>query len=164
MLSLGKWAEGEDGSVRWKWANKYATTIHAINSCVLKLSKLTIACKVWRGFTGATLPKSFFEANPEGVKGGIEFGFSSTTVDRDQALHYARGKASTVFEMEMGMIDRGADFSWLSQYPHEREILFSPLMGQQAMATRIKGGTLIVEMRVCRSEALTLDLRLVPNV
>ena len=52
-------------------------------------------------FTGATLPKAFFEANPEGVKGGIEFGFSSTTVDRDQALHYARGKASTVFEMEM---------------------------------------------------------------
>ena len=120
----------------------------AINSCCLKLSKLTVACKVWRGFTGAMLPKSFFEANSEGVKGGIEvprcisclkrlgltrtastapqFGFSSTTVDRDQALYYAKGKASTVFEMEMGMIDRGADFSWLSQYPHEREILFSP--------------------------------------
>ena len=44
----------------------------AINSCCLKLSKLTVACKVWRGFTGAMLPKSFFEANSEGVKGGIE--------------------------------------------------------------------------------------------
>ena len=71
---------------------------------MLKLSKLTVACTVWRGFTGASLPKSFFEANAEGVKGGIEYGFSSTTVDRAQALHYAQGKASTVFEMEMGMV------------------------------------------------------------
>ena len=29
--------------------NKYATSIHATNSCVLKLSKLTVACKVYRG-------------------------------------------------------------------------------------------------------------------
>jgi hypothetical protein len=34
--------------------NNYATTIHAINSAVLKLSKLTQAVKVWRGFKGAT--------------------------------------------------------------------------------------------------------------
>ena len=114
-LGLGKWSGDAGGAVQWVWHNNYATTIHAINSCVLKLSKLTIACKVWRGFTGATLPSSFFEANAEGVRGGIEYGFSSTTIDRAQALHYASGKASTVFEMEMGMIDRGADLSWLSQ-------------------------------------------------
>ena len=29
---------------------------------------------------------------------------------------------STIFEMQMGMVDRGADLSWLSQYPHEREV------------------------------------------
>ena len=124
-LGLGNWKE-EDGGVVWYWENNYATTIHAVNSCVLKLSKLTRACKVWRGFTGATLPPSFFEANEEGVRGGIEYGFSSTTVDQAQALHYAAGKASTVFEMEMGMIDRGADFSWLSQYPHEKEVARLP--------------------------------------
>ena len=60
---------------------------------MIKLSKLTVACTVWRGFTGkrrlpsaprptrevrfllwtdATLPVAFFEANEEGVKGGIE--------------------------------------------------------------------------------------------
>ena len=32
-----------------------------------------------------------------------------------------------VFEIKMGMIDRGADISWLSQYPHEEERLFPPL-------------------------------------
>ena len=40
--------------------NDYCTTIHAINSCVLKLSKLTKACNVWRGVQGALLPKEFW--------------------------------------------------------------------------------------------------------
>ena len=57
--------------------NSYATTIHAINSAVIKLSKLTQAVKCWRGFVGATLPRQFFEPNAAGVRGGIEFGFSS---------------------------------------------------------------------------------------
>ena len=50
-----------------------------------------------------------------GISGGVEFGFSSTTAEKEQAVHYSRGNASTVFEMEMGMVDKGADVSWLSQ-------------------------------------------------
>ena len=36
-LCLGAWTLHPDGSlkVQWKWHNKYCTTIHAINSCVL---------------------------------------------------------------------------------------------------------------------------------
>ena len=140
------------------WINSYTTTIHAINSCVLKLSKLTAASKVWRGFTGATLPRSFYVANEEGVKGGVEYGFTSTTVDRAQALHYAQGKASTVLEMEMGLVDRGADLSWLSQYGHEREILFPPLMGLQVVSTRVRGSVLVAQVRLSLNMlSLTLE-------
>ena len=39
------------------------------------------------------------------------YGFSSTTTEREQAVHYAQGSASTVLELEMGMIDRGADIA-----------------------------------------------------
>ena len=74
--------------------NTYTTTIHAINSCVIKMSKLTKAGKVWRGIKDATLPKEFWVPNEMGVRGGIEYGFSSTTTDRDQALIYARGSES----------------------------------------------------------------------
>lgn len=109
----------------WKWLNSYTTTIHSINSCVLKASKLTRAGKVWRGFSRAALPKSFWEKDEYGICGGIEFGFSSTTTEMRQALHYAQGAASTVFEMRMGMVDRGASLRWLSQYPHENEILYA---------------------------------------
>jgi hypothetical protein len=57
--------------VQWEWYNTYGTTLHAINSCVLKLSRLTVASKVWRGFSGATLPHTFFQANADGVSGGV---------------------------------------------------------------------------------------------
>ena len=63
-------------------------------------------------------------------------------------MHYAAGAASTVFQMEMGMVDRGADISWLSQYPHEKEVLFPPLTGVQVLGMHVDGSTLVVEARL----------------
>ena len=107
--------------------NTYTTTIHAISSAVIKLSKLSKAGKVYRGVCYGRFPDKFWSADDMGVKGGIEFGFSSTTRERPQAVHYANGggnapsgAAKTLVEMQMGMIDRGADIYWLSQYPHEK--------------------------------------------
>ena len=133
--------------------NGYPTTIHAINSCVIKLSKLTKAGKVWRGIKDATLPKEFWVPNEMGVRGGIEYAFSSTTVDREQAMMYAKGgggesDASTIFEMQMGMVDRGADLTWLSQYPHEREVLLPPLTGIEALGTDVQGSMMIIQSRL----------------
>ena len=120
-------ASGNDYLVKKEAAlcmgNKYATTIHSINSAVLKLSKLTVICRVWRGFKDATLPKAFWEANEHGVRGGVEYGFTSCTKSREQALIYSAGKAPTLMEMRQGMVDRGAEMTWLSVYPHEDEVL-----------------------------------------
>lgn len=49
-------AHEHEGQTAWVWLNRYTTTVHAINSCVLKASKLTRACTVYRGFAGGTLP------------------------------------------------------------------------------------------------------------
>ena len=102
--------------------NKYVSTIHAINSCVLKLSKLAQAGKVWRGTCYGLLPSEFWVEDKYGVLGGIEFGFQSTTRVRSQAIHYATGggyakpgDAMTLFEINMGMVDRGAELGWFSQ-------------------------------------------------
>ena len=52
------------------------------------------------------------------VKGGVEFAFTSTTTDKEVAQRYAqRGKVGMVIEVQMGMVDRGAELEWLSQYP-----------------------------------------------
>ena len=72
---------------------------------------------------GRVLPKEFWEPNGFGVKGGVESAFMSTTLDEEVALSYAAGAAGTgfVFEIQQGMVDRGADIGFLSQYPHEQE-------------------------------------------
>ena len=66
---------------------------------------------------GGALPAEFWTPNEYNVRGGIEGAFLSTTLDRTVAFDYASrpGKPGLVFEMQMGMIDRGADFKWLSQ-------------------------------------------------
>lgn len=129
--------------------NRYTTTLHAINSAIVKLSKLTYACKVYRGINNRVLPSEFWQANEYGVRGGIEAAFLSTTRDREVALSYAAGnggdaKAGFIFEIQQGMVDRGADLSFLSQYPHEEEILFAPLAGFEVKHTRVEGRVLVV--------------------
>ena len=117
-----------------------------INSVIVKSSKLTRATKVYRGIAGGVLPDSFWEANArecsgpqtqpessprlparaerirpccaEGVRGGIESAFMSTTFERDVAMQYAcvPGKPALVFEIQMGMIDRGAELGWSERH------------------------------------------------
>ena len=48
----------------------------------------------------------------------------SLSSKREAALEYAGDGVQLVgnrmmYEIQMGMTDRGADLSWLSQYPHE---------------------------------------------
>ena len=58
------------------------------------------------------------------------------------------GDAATIFEMQMGMVDRGADLTWLSQYPQEREVLLPPLTGLEALEHKVQGGMLVIQSRL----------------
>ena len=118
------------------------TTLHCINSAIVKLGRLSKPTTVYRGLSGSVLPPQFWKGTGNG---GVEFAFMSTTSDREVAMGYARGRrearvcgrrgsslapwrqrapdprrvppaqAATVMEIQMGMIDRGADLSWCSQ-------------------------------------------------
>ena len=48
----------------------------------------------------------------------------------------------------MGMVDRGADLTWLSQYPHEREVLLPPLTGIEALTSDVEGSMLVIHSRL----------------
>ena len=102
--------------------NKYVTTIHVINSVIVKASKLTRVDKVYRGVAGLLLPDDFWEPDEHGVCGGVDIAFMSTTLNRDVAMEYATapGKSSIIFEIEMGMVDRGAELGWISQCESRR--------------------------------------------
>ena len=70
---------------------RFTTTLHVLNSGVLKLAKLQPAIEVYRGISGIKLPKSFTEKNELNVRGGVEYGFMSTTTNEAVALTFAKG-------------------------------------------------------------------------
>ena len=128
--------------------NKYTTTVHVINSGIVKLGKLTPAMRVYRGVSGGALPSEFLEPNEAGIRGGVDMAFSSTTVDKNVALQYATsGATGLILTAQMGMVDRGADLSCYSQYPHEREICFAPLCGVEVVSMAVERSVLLVECR-----------------
>ena len=51
---------------------RFTTTLHVLNSGVLKLAKLQPAIPVYRGISGMKLPKSFTKKNKLNVRGGVE--------------------------------------------------------------------------------------------
>jgi hypothetical protein len=107
------------------------------------------------------LPEKFWKPNEQNVRGGIELGFMSTTLDREVAVRYAKSddKPSVVFEIQMGMVDRGAPLKWCSQFPGEEEILFAPLTGLEVVGTPIvENSAMIVELRAnCNLHDLTIE-------
>jgi hypothetical protein len=126
----------------------------------VKIGKLTKATTVFRGIAGKAMPQEFWHPNEYGVKGGVEAAFMSTTTDRAVAMNYASGSNATgiVFEIPQGMVNRGANIGWLSQYPHEEEILFGPLSGIEVRQTRVDGSVVVIEAGLSINlNALTLE-------
>ena len=111
--------------------NKYPTTIHVAQSAISKLGKINPNETCYSGVDGMLLNERFWKNHPDlNTKGGVEGGFMSLTKSRDVAEHYAtlqKGRFGVVLEVDMSTMDRGAELSWLAQYPHEEETLLPPL-------------------------------------
>jgi hypothetical protein len=99
---------------------KYVTTIHTLVSAILKLSrkgKVPVDRKVYRGLSGMKLDQKWFEPDERGVRGGVELAFLSTSENRETALQYMGKRNGILLEIEVGAVDCGAEFHFLSQYP-----------------------------------------------
>ena len=142
----------------------YKTTLHAINSGISKLCrewKIPLHRKVYRGYCGMSLADSFLKKDKFGCSGGVEPSVLATTEEWDTAVFYSKRPAKAgsdrtaaiIFEIEVGQVDRGADISWLSQYPHEKEILFNALsnlevVGKPHRVFTDKGAVVVFPLRV----------------
>jgi hypothetical protein len=131
--------------------HRYLYTLHVLSSCIIKLSRIHTIQTLYRGIKGGALPRTFFIPDDHGSCGGTEFAFMSTTTNREVATKYASnsaGKASVVFQVVEGAVDRGADLSWLSQYPMEDEVVFPPMTHLQVVGNpRVCEGTLYMKLR-----------------
>jgi hypothetical protein len=114
----------------------FTTTIYALVSAVQKLAsaiKMPDGLKLYRGLGGVCdLPDSFFKAHTNGARGFTEWGFMSTTSDKDVAVYYSSKVSQRqvslpiVLELTVSAVDRGARIKELSQYPGEVEYLWVP--------------------------------------
>ena len=73
-LKLGEWVQTSEGGKEWVWLNAYTTTLHTLNSGIIKMSKLGQAVAAFRGICGASLPSEFFKRDAAGIRGGVELG------------------------------------------------------------------------------------------
>ncbi len=82
--------------------NLYATTIHALASAVVKIArvmKLPPGLELFRGLGGRMgLPDSFRGADAHGRRGYTEFGFLSTTSNKDVAIEVRRPASPTCWD------------------------------------------------------------------
>jgi hypothetical protein len=124
----------ETFSLFQKGDNLFSTTIFVLVSAVQKLCRVTPippGTQLYRGLGGRVdLPDIFFHIDDMGCSGYVEWGFLSTTSNRDVALGYSgvkeRRPKAMVMVIETSSIDRGADISEFSQYPDEKEFLYLP--------------------------------------
>ena len=142
-----------------KQVNFYTTSIHVINSCIVKMGKLTKVQPVYRGMSGRIFPEAVLVPNEQGITAGVEFGFLSASTARADAERESQDAHGMIIELEQDAISRGADLTLLSQYPHESRVVFAPSCLLQLVELRVDTHPLsgkeflVVEMRVSVSQA-----------
>ena len=136
--------------------NRFTTTLLYLCQGLAKLGQLTTVSKVYR-VPGGQPPPWFFEASADGTRGGIECGFTSATLAKDDAIKYAISSGNPmIFEIRHSTATKGADLSWLSQFPMEGEVTFGPLTLYEVQSTRSEGALMVFEL--CPSLCAAADL------
>ena len=109
----------------------WQTCISVLYGAVLKLSYLSKKGTVYRGVNESKLKlhENFWKPCGDDFSGGVELAFMSTSTDENIAVEYAKNGSSSdclVFVIKFDKASRAASLYWLSQYPHEQELLYNP--------------------------------------
>jgi hypothetical protein len=114
--------------------NFYPTTLSVLVSAVQKLSHHTPIPDdliLYRGTGGCvTLPTSFTKPDEFNCKGMTDWGFWSSTKERNVALDFSGARENKprpmILQFKPTAVDRGASVQEFSQYPAEQETLYLP--------------------------------------
>ncbi|KAL1503212.1 hypothetical protein AB1Y20_011268 [Prymnesium parvum] len=112
-----------------KEKHKLAVTVAFIREAVLKLRSVGAASssamesqELWRGMRDVCITDTFFTA------GGTELAPMSTTYNLSTAVQYGKSMNSVLLRIHTeNALQRGADITFLSAFPREREMLYPPL-------------------------------------
>jgi len=80
----------------------------------------------------------------------------STTPLPEVAVKYSgkQEEAGSIFAIDFDMASRGAEIDWLSQFPHERELLFPPCTMLECTGYYMRGAKRLVMVRATVSNAI----------
>ena len=134
-------------------ARRFTTTLHAVNSGIIKLSALQPPCTVYRALNpSATLGGG---RTAGGASGGLDFGFMGTTLDPAVALSEASGAGARLLQMRLGAASRGAFIGWLAQFPDQCEVLLPPMCSLELLQPPTEGehGGPLLAMGVLSADA-----------
>jgi hypothetical protein len=102
--------------------NRFASTIFALASAVVKLSRVgsfSPGTKLYRGLGFLQLPDSFYRPDEFGTRSYVESAFVQCNADLQVAMRYSVGKQrrplATVMVFDIGAVDRPCDTSYFSQ-------------------------------------------------
>lgn len=86
---------------------------------------------LWRGMRNAEMPDEFLKL------GGTELAPMSTTTSLQVAMEYSASKNALILRLNTSsFMERGADISFLSAFPGEKEILYPPLTFMRATGAK----------------------------
>jgi hypothetical protein len=123
---------------RWPAADgsphPYAATVFWIWDAIRKLRAVLdpthFPMTFYRGMKDMEVAKQFVE------RGGTEMACMSTSADKGEALKFAESRVPLLLQFEIeNHMQCGADISWLSMYPEEKEWLFPPLTYLKVLKT-----------------------------
>ena len=94
------------------------------------------------------LPPHFLDAADDEFAGGVERAFMSSTPSPEVAVKYSGNEAAgSIFAIDFDMASRGAAIDWLSQFPHEKELLFPPCTMLECTGHAMRGTKRLVLVR-----------------
>jgi hypothetical protein len=140
----------------------YSSTVLHLIRCIRKLTQIgalqrgseelggageSAAATLYRGVRGV-LPASFFEPDVQGFISAVDFGFTSTSMERAVPIGFmAPGEYNVLWVMHCtsgadsaGQLHNGAVLQSLSQFPAEAETLLPPLCMLQVLREGEEGG------------------------
>ena len=103
-----------NGTLRKRTKGAYVTTLHAINSGIVKTSKLTHAGKVYRGVSGLALPPASAAPVPSGAEGASDAEWAAYEEGKDELAVVVRREGSAYFggaqaaPERTGLLNQGA--------------------------------------------------------
>lgn len=161
FASINRALRSRDARVIEQWA----TTISLITNAIIKLSELSPLDQVCYRSLPAEFPALHTFSGATATETVVDLAFMSCSLNSDYVAQYNGGKHTegTILVYQPTFSSRGADISFLSQYPEQHEVTYPPCTSYHVVAvkrlTSLPKYIALVRPQICTMRHFTEGLR-----